>query len=232
MARRRLGRHFRSCGQPTRSDAQILRLLEFETVRRRFGLQEADLPIIAEWVRDSGIRWGTDERARRSLGLPAERQNTWAHGLDRLLLGYAMPCVDEGPFHGILPLDAVEGAAAQTLLGLPGLHRCGGPSRDRELEEPRSLSEWGRVFQGLADGLWQTDEALEAERQRFVEAIDRLAVMQSPSGFERPVPLEVAREFVAEHLDAAHAGRGFLSGGVTFCALVPMRTHPVRRSSA
>ena len=204
---------------------QVLRLLEFEPVRRRFDILEADLPLIGSWVRDSGIRWGTDERARRSLGLPAERQNTWAHGLDRLLLGYAMPCVDEGPFHGILPLDAVEGAAAQTLSAFLAFTDAVVRAA-RELEEPRSLSEWGRVFQGLADGLWQTDEALEAERQRFVEAIDRLAVMQSSSGFERPVPLEVAREFVAEHLDAAHAGRGFLSGGVTFCALVPMRTIP------
>jgi exodeoxyribonuclease V gamma subunit len=204
---------------------QVLRLLEFEPVRRRFDIPEADLPLIDSWVRDSGIRWGTDERARRSLGLPAERQNTWAHGLDRLLLGYAMPCVDEGPFHGILPLDAVEGAAAQTLSAFLAFTEAVVRAA-RELEEPRSLSEWGRVFQGLADGLWQTDEALEAERQRFVEAIDRLAVMQSSSGFERPVPLEVAREFVAEHLDAAHAGRGFLSGGVTFCALVPMRTIP------
>ncbi|MCU0562634.1 MAG: exodeoxyribonuclease V subunit gamma [Desulfobacterales bacterium] len=204
---------------------QVLRLLEFEPVRRRFGIAEADLPLIGSWVRDSGIRWGADERARRSLGLPAERQNTWAHGLDRLLLGYAMPCAEDGPFHGILPLDAVEGAAAQALSAFLAFTEAVVRAA-RELEGARSLSDWGRVFQGLADGLWQTDEALEAERQRFVEAIGRLAGMQISSGFERPVPLEVAREFVAEHLDAAHAGRGFLSGGVTFCALVPMRTIP------
>ncbi len=204
---------------------QVLRLLEFEPVRRRFGIQESELPLIGGWVRNSGIRWGTDEGARRSLGLPAERQNTWAHGLDRLLLGYAMPCAEDLPFHGILPLDAVEGAAAQTLSAFlaftEAVVRAG-----RELDEPRSLSEWGRVFRGLVDGLWQTDEALEADRQRFVEAVGRLEAMQGASGFERPVPLEVAREFVAEHLDATHAGRGFLSGGVTFCALMPMRTIP------
>jgi exodeoxyribonuclease V gamma subunit len=204
---------------------QVLRLLEFEPVRRRFAIEEADLPLISDWVRQSGIRWGVDENARGSLGLPAERQNTWAHGLDRLLLGYAMPAQEGELFGGILALDAVEGTAAQALAGF--LEFVEHAFRAAQaLEGTRSLNEWARVFHRLTEDLWRVDESLEGDLQRFTAAIDRLADLQADSGFEGPVPLEVAREFLREHIDAGRAGRGFLAGGVTFCALLPMRTIP------
>jgi exodeoxyribonuclease V gamma subunit len=205
---------------------QVLRLLEFEPIRRRFDIREADLPLIVDWVRRSGIRWGRDEAAREALGLPADRQNTWAHGLDRLLLGYAMPSGEGELFQGILPLDAVEGASSsQALSGFLGLIECVFRAAS-DLARPRSLGEWGRTFRRLVDDFWRVDEALEGDLRRLTGAIDRLAEVQSASDFDRDVPLEVAREFLAEHLDAAHAGRGFLTGGVTFCALMPMRTIP------
>jgi exodeoxyribonuclease V gamma subunit len=205
--------------------AQVLRLLEFEPVRRRFEIQEPDLPLIEGWVQQSGIRWGRDEGGRGALGLPAERQNTWAHGLDRLLLGYAMPAQEAALFEGILSFDAAEGSNSRALSGfldfMDHVFRTAA-----ELDEMRSLSEWGLTFRRLADDFLRADESLEADVLRFTAAMARLEEMQTASGFDRPVPLEVAREFLNEHLDAARAGRGFLAGGITFCALLPMRTIP------
>lgn len=46
---------------------------------------------------------GLDETDRLNAGVPSYRQNSWRAGLDRLLLGYAMP--DEGSLYGgILPM--------------------------------------------------------------------------------------------------------------------------------
>jgi exodeoxyribonuclease V gamma subunit len=207
------------------SAMQVLRLLDVDLTRRRFDLQEDDLPMIADWVRQSGVRWGRDEAARGALGLPAERQNTWAHGLDRLLLGYAMPSREGELFQDILPLDAVEGTSARALSGFLAFMDCVFTTA-ADLERPRNLVEWSRTFRRLAVDFWRVDEALEPEVRRFTAAVDRLAQAQSTSGFDTEVPLAVAREFLREQLDAAHAGRGFLTGGVTFCALMPMRTIP------
>lgn len=204
---------------------KVLRLLEFDPVRRRFGLQESDLPLIADWVRQAGIRWGRDQAARGAMGLPAERQNTWAHGLDRLLLGYAMPSRDGELFHGILPLDAVEGTSSQAFSSFLAFMECVFAAAT-DLPRPRSLSDWSSSFRRLADDFWAADDALESELRRFRAAVDRMGEAQTASGFAATVPLEVAHEFLREQLDAAHAGRGFLTGGVTFCALMPMRTIP------
>ena len=44
--------------------SQVLSLLELPAVRRRFGLDEADLTRIRRWTRDVGIRWGFDAEAK------------------------------------------------------------------------------------------------------------------------------------------------------------------------
>ena len=71
--------------------AQVLDLLAAAPVRRRFGLDDGDLDRLRELAVGSGVRWGLDAAHRRPFKLEAFGQNTWAAGLDRLLLGVAMP---------------------------------------------------------------------------------------------------------------------------------------------
>ena len=69
----------------------VLAPLDTEAVRARFGIGESDLPAIRGWVREAGIRWGVDAAHREAEGLPASGEHAWRQGLDRLLLGYALP---------------------------------------------------------------------------------------------------------------------------------------------
>jgi exodeoxyribonuclease V gamma subunit len=71
--------------------SELLSLLEIAAVSRRFGLDEGGLERIRTWVLESGVRWGVDGAMRADLDLPDEPANTWAFGLDRLFLGYALP---------------------------------------------------------------------------------------------------------------------------------------------
>ena len=71
--------------------AQVLDLLAAAPVRRRFGLDDGDLDRLRELAVGSGVRWGLDAAHRRPFKLEAFGQNTWSAGLDRLLLGVAMP---------------------------------------------------------------------------------------------------------------------------------------------
>ena len=70
--------------------AEVLDLLAAAPVRRRFGLDDDDLERLRELAVGSGVRWGLDAAHRRPFRLEAFGQNTWAAGLDRLLLGVAM----------------------------------------------------------------------------------------------------------------------------------------------
>ena len=68
----------------------VLTRLETGAVRRRFGLDSADLERLHQRCLAARIHWGYDGAHRESLGLPNEPQNTWRFGLDRMLLG--SPC--------------------------------------------------------------------------------------------------------------------------------------------
>ena len=94
---------------------QVMAILECQAVQQRFDLSEADLELIRKWVEDTRIRWGIDGVNRGEMDLPDLSENTWKAGLDRLLMGYAMPGREENMFAGVLPFDDMEGSETLVL---------------------------------------------------------------------------------------------------------------------
>ena len=161
----------------------------------------------------------------RRWGRPGFEQNTWRFGLDRLLLGHAMPGDDL--FGGVLPLDLVEGQDAailgrvidfcETLFDVLG-----------ELAAPRQLAAWGETLTGISERLLSTHPQLEHQHQRVRDVLHTLAECAANAGFDEAVELEVVAGHLESRFDEARSTRGFLSGGVTFCNLLPMRSIPFR----
>jgi len=204
---------------------EVLDLLAMDPVRERFELGIEDLDEAAGWVRDAGIRWGIDGEHRRRWGRPGFEQNTWRFGLDRLLLGHAMP--GDAMFGGSLPLDVVEGQEAailgrfvdfcETLFGALA-----------SLQTPRSLGAWAATLTGIAGRMLSTQPELDHQHQRVREALHALEECAADAGFDEEVELEVVAGQLGARFDEARSARGFLSGGVTFCNLLPMRSIPFR----
>lgn len=210
----------------SRFDAnRVLALLETPAVRRRFGLAESDLGLIHGWVRATGIRWGIDSDSRAALDLPAVAEHSWRAGLDRLLLGYALPGGEAGLYGGILPYDAVEGGAAQAMgrlhsfaEGLFGLHRSRG--------ERRPPGDWTALLLAWLEGFFAPEGTEQAEAQALRAALERVAAAAERAGCREPVALDTVLAALEPELAEAGPGGRFLSGGVTFCAMVPMRSIP------
>ena len=123
------------------SAVTVLDILECPAIQRRFNLLPADMDLIHQWVRDTRVRWGIDALYRGRLGLPAIEHNTWQAGIDRLLLGYAMPGRDEQLFNGILPYDHIEGMNSQVLGNFITFVNALF-SAARSLENSLTLSQW------------------------------------------------------------------------------------------
>ena len=65
----------------TRATAsQVLDLAQSAPIRARFAFTDDDLDTIAQWVRQSAIRWGFDAEHRTPFGLDHFAQNTWRFG--------------------------------------------------------------------------------------------------------------------------------------------------------
>ncbi len=206
--------------------SRVLDLLAVDAVARRFGFEPGDRERVVRWVEETRIRWGRDAEARQRLGLPAFGDNSWRAGLDRLLLGYAMAPEDGRLFQGVLPAD-VAGDAARTLGCLAGF--CDALfTLDDRLARSRDLEGWADVLLDAVDAFFLSDDDGEAELQLVRGAVAALAELGRRSGFRDAVPLAVVRAHLADALERAPFGGGYLSGGVTFCSLRPLRGIPFR----
>ena len=212
----------------------VLAPLDAPAVRTRFGIDEADLPVVRGLVREAGIRWGADEAHRGAEGLPETVDHTWRQGLRRLLLGYAMPAADV-LVAGIVPCPAgVDGreiggellgrfvSYCEEVLGL----------RDRLTGERRPV-DWGEALRGvvqdfLADGLGPVrgaggarNEGLARELAGEVSAVRGLirAFEREVEGAESPVSFAVVRDVVREHAREVSGETARLADGVTVAPL-------------
>jgi exodeoxyribonuclease V gamma subunit len=205
----------------------VMDLLDMSIVLRRFGIQVEDHEQILEWVKETRICWGIDGEDRQRQGIPAFDENSWRAGLDRLLLGYALPSLGAQTFAGILPFDGVEGSGSQALGRLVEfLERLFTTVRD--LERPRPLSGWSESLSALLSQFFAEEEESEREFQMVRRHVRRLAEIQKETGYEQAVPLEVIRYTLERRLQVSELNRWFLTGGVTFCAMLPMRSIPFR----
>lgn len=212
----------------SRLDAEtVLTLLDTEAVARRFALTDADVVAARRWVQESGVRWGRDRAAREALGFPASDAHTWRHGLDRMLLGYALREADAQCYRGRLPYDAIEGTEARAL-GAFADFTDAVFALEETLRAPRSPAQWAALLADVlerffAPGLDELDDLAALRR-----AVERFADAARRGGCETPVPLPVLRRALDALLVPAARAEAFLAGGVTFAALLPNRPIPAR----
>ncbi len=203
----------------------VLALLEIQAVRERFSIAESELDDVRRWVDDTGIRWGIDAAHRAAVGLPSFDNNSWRAGLDRMLLGYALPGDGATLFEDVLPYPEIEGGDA-ALLGR-FLDFCEKLFRlVPALDAPRTLAEWEASLRELLDTFVADNDDLADELKRVRSAVRGVgALTEFHPG---PISFEVLRTHLASVLGETESGFGFLAGHITFCSLKPMRSVPFR----
>lgn len=123
-------------------------------VARRFGLEAADIDLLARLLEAAQVRWGVDSTHRAGFGVGDVRQSTWLAAIDRLLVGVAMGEQPPGWLDMVAPVGmigsnhlAVIGAASEIV---------------------------SRVRQVLH--LWQSEATMGEWMARLRDALDSLAV--------------------------------------------------------
>jgi len=211
---------------------EVLGWLEVPAIARRLRLDDGDLARIRQWVAESGIRWGLDGDMRATMELPGDDANSWAFGLRRLFLGYAMP-PDAGLYRGALPYPDIEGGDAAALGALHYLVEQLRQWRER-LARAHTAAGWRAAVTALLDALLAPDEDEEALLQRVREALDDFAERAAAAGLgpeagrDALLAPEILRDELRAVLEQPAGGQRFLTGAVTFCNMVPMRSIPAR----
>jgi exodeoxyribonuclease V gamma subunit len=207
--------------------SEVRDLLDVPALAARFGLGQDDLPMLGLWIEGAGVRWGLDPEHRAGLGLGAAGvQNSWLFGVRRMLLGYASG--DGEAFAGIEPFSEVGGLDAALAGSLAQLVESLLHWRE-VLAQSRSPAEWGVQARALLAAFFKAGE--EGDRLTLAQLDDALNNwLETCEGaaFDEAVPLAVLREAWLGLLDEPTLNHQFVSGGVTFCTLMPMRAVPFR----
>jgi exodeoxyribonuclease V gamma subunit len=203
--------------------AWVEALLRVPACARRFGLSEQDLDLLRRWLHEAGVRWGLDAAHRGALGLVPEARHTWAEGLSRMLLGWALPAAGQRTFGGLLPYDEIEGKAGAALGRLA--HALAEFARWRELlEQPRPVAAWTELLQAQLARLFDAgdDEDAAGEIERLRAALDGIARDAAAAACAAPLDAAILCDAL-EHALAAQAPGAIPGGAVTFCRIGALR---------
>lgn len=208
--------------------SEVLELLSQPMVRRAAGIAPGQLDQITQWVEDAAIRWGHDATTRASWqGAPAFAENSWRTGLDRLLAGYATGRVD-ALVNGVRPL-AGDLVGDTTLLGAFVQWVETLMTWVATLRGEYRLSQWTTHLLQTLEWLVRAEDADErASIDRVRRDLERLAAPTGAETGDQPVSFDVVRDWVLDALADDDHGSGFLTGGLTLCAMKPMRAIPHR----
>lgn len=207
--------------------ADIYSLLEAQPIRKRYAFTDAELELIRGWIEGAGICWGIDGKHRERLDLPAFGANTWRHGLDRLLLGFAMTGGNRLLFQDILPYDEVEGGAAEILgrfvSAVEALFKM-----VEEAQTRRPLAEWRSLLAGALGSFFLDDADASRDLRALRGALDQLQQIADAAETREPVEFSIVRCQLHALLGEIEQRGRFLTGEVTFCALKSLRGVPAR----
>ena len=208
--------------------ADWLSLFEVAAVRQRFGLDEADVAQLHDWLAMAGVRWGLDAHHRMAWGVPAGvpglDQNTWAFGLRRLLLGYAVGA--GAPWGSTLPQAALNGLDATVISALLDWVEAVNQTL-QELSGSKTPAQWGLTLAGVVERFFAAaDDVDERLIQRCLAPLEVWLQACEAAQLETPLPLDVVREFWLSQIEESSLQQRFFGGGVQFGTLMPMRSIP------
>jgi exodeoxyribonuclease V gamma subunit len=204
----------------------ILELLEAAPVQQRCGFSDAELADIRAWLFDCNVRWGLDADHRITLGFPGYADFSWQAGFDRLLLGYAMSPDDNASFNGIRPHAACSGSRAAALGKIAdfvaSLRALAAHCAGRH-----TLPHWADLLGAAFEQTCATDQD-SSGTLAVAQALNTLREASTIHGFTGVMSLAAVREQLTELLAKGGSGYGFMGGAITFCAMLPMRSIPMR----
>jgi exodeoxyribonuclease V gamma subunit len=206
---------------------EILELLEIPSILRCFSIEEDELIAIKTWLTDCNVRWGLDAEHRAELGFPGYADFSWQAGLDRLFLGYAMSAEDSSTFNGISPYPACAGLQAEALGKLAEFISVIREFNHR-ISTPHTLLEWADILTTSIAQISVPESTDSAGPLAIAKALNSLREAHSIHGFTNLITLDAVRDHLAEVLAKNGSGYGFMGGAITFCAMLPMRSIPMR----
>ena len=213
-------------GHSRLTNVEIMGLLEVPAIARKFGIKAADIEQLEEWISDTGIRWEWDGATKAAnWNVPAIDQNTWQFGIQRMLLGLMME-QQQGLYQQRMPYDMSSGdiPLLEKLLSL--LKELN--SLRKQLLQAKTPEQWRLLLRQILNDFylcWDTEvldlDYLKSQLNKLLEDLESCQLNQ-------PISLDFITYWIQKKINEPASSMRFISGGVTFSTMVPMRSIPFK----
>ena len=209
------------------TNREVLDLLDSSVFRLRFELDDEDMVCFRRWIRECHAHWGLDGDHRQNFGSTKTDEHTWRHALDRMALGFCQRGNGEHLWEGVLPYDEIEGENA---IRFAKLSKIVDSLRSLEAQArgDQGLHAWAHFLERLTKTFFPKNNKTLLDRRRVTKAIQAIREEFAPLAGKRIVPLRAIRYHLGNVLTVGTTQGRFLTKGVTFCGLRPMRSVSAR----
>ena len=204
----------------------ILAFVEQSDIAQQFGLESDAGEIIRLWLDAAAIRWGLNEEHKQQQASiqQASKQNSWEWGLKRLLTGLAASdnaqIVDD-----MLTVPDVEGLDMLILGNLMRLVLFL-QQTNTALSRTRDLAQWVSFLQHRCDSLFSSASHNSRGVMAIKQALFELNSHATQANFTQSISFQEVKELLSQALSSPDVRNQFLTGHVTFCSMMPMRSVP------
>ncbi len=194
--------------------------LDVEEITQHFSLDDEQLLIIRNMLAELEVRWGVDAAHRASFDLPRWQEQSWQAAFNRLFAGYALGSDEVWKSIIPTPIDTNTATAMATFFAL---FEVLNDWRTR-LNTSQTGQQWQMALSQMIDDVFGEGEATTGKVDVLRAAIDGLARHAGHALLH----IAVVRQFLKETLQSSQQHARYFSGGVSFCAMRPMRPLPFR----
>ncbi len=202
----------------------VCTLLDYDEVAHCFGIEKNWVMEFNGWIRKLNVRWGKDSEHRKQFTKINSNAFTWDYALERLLMGYAVP-QSAGIVDDVIPFDCVEGTRGFILGNIINFLQTLFAFFD-EAQNPKDIENWSVFLQRLTATM--LDVETHPKDYEAIQSIINSLEAIAPHITLQSIPFIVIKDWLTAHILEQKVGSNFLSRGITFCQILPMRSIPFK----
>lgn len=209
--------------------SDIMDYLQLDSVQKRFSVSQDDIEQMVVWLKQAHIHWGLNSAHKTAVseGVNLDEIYSWWWGIRRLLMGMLAPD-SEMIVSDLLTIPDVEGQSALTLGKLIDIVALLGEFA-QALTAPRTPAQWSKAIIALRDACFMPTKEQQQSWDLIAKVAADLAARCEEAGYEHELTLRQVRDLLLNRFSSPDAGNHFMTGQVTVCSMLPMRSIPFKK---
>ena len=209
--------------------SDIMDYLQLDSVQKRFSVSQDDIEQMVVWLKQAHIHWGLNSAHKTAVseGVDLDDTYSWWWGIRRLLMGMLAPD-SEVIVSDLLTIPDVEGQSALTLGKLIDVVALLGEFA-QVLTAPRTAAQWSKALISLRDACFMPIKEQQQSWDLIAKVAADLAARCEEAGYEHELTLRQVRDLLLNRFSSPDAGNHFMTGQVTVCSMLPMRSIPFKK---